>query len=89
MEHLLMQHQEGFHNSTCSGVSRCFLGVYIYPLFRLQGGARRWHQHRGWGVVPLVGLWCWESLRRVGEACDVASFLDALLVRHIAKIIIK
>ena len=54
--------------STRSGGSRCFLCVYLYPFCGPPGGAGRSITHRGGGVRCLVGLGCWESLRRDGGA---------------------
>ena len=66
MEHILIRHLEGLHNDTRSGVSRCFPGVYLYPFSGPPGGAGRSNTHCGRGVVSLVGLGCWQSLRRHG-----------------------
>ncbi len=54
--------------STCSGVSRCFLCAYLYSICGPPGGAERSIKHCGGGVRCLVGLGCWESLRRDGRA---------------------
>ena len=66
--------------NTRSGASRCSFVVNLYSCYHPPGGARRWHQHRGRGVVPLVGLGCWESLGRdggAGDAVGVSTDLDA------------
>ena len=61
-----------------SGVSRCSMVVYLYSRYRPSSGVRRWHQYSVRGVGLLVGLWCWESLRRVGDAGDAVLLLDAV-----------
>lgn len=66
--------------NTRSGASRCSFVVNLYSCYHPPGGVRRRHQHCGWGVVPLVGLGCWESLRRdsgAGDAEGVITDLDA------------
>ena len=77
VEHSKIQLAITFIDEKSSGVSRCSPGVFVYSIFRQPGGARRWNQHYGRGVGLLVGLWCWESLRRVGDAGAGVLFLDA------------
>ena len=47
-----------------SGVSRCSIVVYIYPLYGRLGVIGRSNMHRGWGVDYLGGLGCWQSCRQ-------------------------